>query len=118
MIREPTCYENPEKPTCIDLILINSTWQFQATLTLDTGLSDFRKTVVTAFKSEFSHQKLKMISYRNSKHFDRNNFEKKIKNTLNRQKVSPKDFLAFKYIVLEALNMHAPLKTKYLRANH
>ena len=34
------------------------------------------------------------------------------------QKILPKDFLAFKNIVLEALNLHAPLKTKYLRAHH
>ena len=53
-----------------------------------------------------------MISYRNSKQFDRNNFEKEIKNTLITQKVSPKDFLAFKYIVLEALNLHAPSKLR------
>ena len=37
---------------------------------------------VAAFKSEFPYQKLKMISYRNYKHFDRNNFEKEIKNKL------------------------------------
>ena len=30
----------------------------------------------------------------------------------------PKDFSAFKNIVLEALNLHAPLKTKYLWENH
>ena len=34
------------------------------------------------------------------------------------RKISPKDFSAFKNIVLKALNLHAPLKTKYLRANH
>ena len=49
---------------------------------------------------------------------DRNNFEKEIKNALIKQKISPKGFLTFKNIVLEALNLHAPLKTKYLRANH
>ena len=58
------------------------TRQFQATLTLDTGLSDFHKMVLAAFKLESPHQKLKMISYRNYKHFNRNNFEKEIKNTL------------------------------------
>ena len=73
---------------------------------------------VAAFKSEFPHQKPKMISYRNYNHFDRSNFVKEIKNTLIIQKISPKDFLAIKNIVLEALNLHAPLKTKYLRANH
>ena len=118
LIKKPTCYKNPEKPTCTDLILTNSPRQFQATLTLETGLSDFHKITVAAFKSEFPHQKPKMISYRNYKQFDRNDFEKKNKNTLILRKISPKDFLAFKNIFLEALNLHAPLKTKYLRANH
>ena len=70
LIKEPTCYKNPEKPACIDLILTNSPRQFQATLTQKTGLSDFHKMTVAAFKSEFLHQKLKMISYCNYKHFD------------------------------------------------
>ena len=118
LIKKTACYKNPEKPTCIDLILTNSPRQFQATLTLEIGLSDFHKMVLASFKSESPHQKPKMISYRNYKHFDRNNFEKEIKNTLTIQKISPKDFLPFKNIVLEALNLHAPLKTKYLRANH
>ena len=104
--------------TSIYLILTNSPRQFQATLTLETGLADFHKMTVAAFKSEFPHQKPKMISYRNYKHFDRNNFEKEIKITLLLQKISPKDFSAFKNIVLEALNLHASLETKYLQANH
>ena len=118
MIKEPTCYKNPEKPTCIDLILTNSPRQFQATLMLETGLSYFHKMTVAAFKSEFLHQKPKMISYRNYEHFNRNNFEKEIKNTLIIQKISPIDFLAFKNIVLEGLNLHASLRTKYSQANH
>ena len=56
---------------------------------------------VAAFKSGFQYKKPKMISYRNYKHFDRNNFEKEIKSTLIIQKISPKDFSAFKNIVLE-----------------
>ena len=59
-----------------------------------------------------------MISYRKYKHFDWNNFDKEIKNTLLLQKISSKDFSAFKNIVLEALNLHASLKTKYFRENH
>ena len=58
LIEEPTCYKNPEKPT-LDLILSNFPRQFQATLTLETGLSDFHKMTVAAFKSEFPHQKQK-----------------------------------------------------------
>ena len=65
LIKKPTCYKNPEKPTCTDLILTNSPRQFQAMPTLETGLSHFHKMTVAAFKSEFPHQKPKMISYRN-----------------------------------------------------
>ena len=101
LIKEPTCYKNPEKPTCIDLILTNFPRQFQATLTLQAGLSDFHKMTVAAFKSEFPHQKPKMISYRNYKHFDRNNFEKEIKNTLLLERISPKNFSAFKNMFLK-----------------
>ena len=83
-------------------------------LTLETGLSDFHKMTVAASKSEFSHQKPKMIFNRNYEHFDRNNVEKEFKNTLLLKKISPKDFSAFKNIVLKTLNLHAPSKTKYL----
>ena len=114
LIKQPTCYKNYEKPACIDLILTNGPGQFQATLTLETGLSDFHKMTVATFKSYISHQKPKMISNRNYKHCHRNNVEKEFKNTLLLQKISPKDFAAFKKIVLKTLNLHAPSKTKYL----
>ena len=39
IIRDKTCYKNPENPKCIDLIMINMT-KSQAT---ETGLSDFHK---------------------------------------------------------------------------
>ena len=49
LVKESTCYKNLDKPACIDLILTNSPRQFQATLTLETGLSDFHKMSVAAF---------------------------------------------------------------------
>ena len=36
MINKPTCYKNPDKLTCIDLIL-----KFQNSCVIETGLSDF-----------------------------------------------------------------------------
>ena len=114
LIKDTTCYRNTEKPTCIDLILTNCQRQFQATLTLETGLSDFQKMTVAAFKSEFSHQKPKIISNRNYEHLDRNNVEKEFKNMLLLKKISPKYFSAFKNIVLKTLYLHAPSKAKDL----
>ena len=117
LINEPICYKNPDKPTCIDLILTNFPWQFHATLALETCFSDFHKIAVAAFKSELPYHKPKMISYRNYKQINRNNFEEEIKKTIITQKISHK-YLAFKNIVLETLNLRAPLKFKYLRAWH
>ena len=104
LIKEPTCYKNYEKTTCIDLILTNCPKQFQAALTLETGLSDFHKMTVAIFKSYISHQKPKMIFNRNYKHFHRTNVVKEFKNTLLLQKISPKDFSTFKNVVLKTLN--------------
>ena len=52
IIKEPTCYKNPDNPTCIDLILTNCPKNFQESSTLETGISDFYKMVLTVFKSE------------------------------------------------------------------
>ena len=112
LIKEPTCYKNPDKPTCIDLILTKSPRQLHATLALETGLSNLHKMAVAAIKSKLPHKKPKTISYRNHKYFDRNNFEKEINNTFITQKISPKNFLAFKNIVLEALNLVCSLKNQ------
>ena len=43
LVKDPTCYKNPSKPTCIDLILTNFPKSFQQTQTIKTGLSDFHK---------------------------------------------------------------------------
>ena len=40
LIKEPTCFKNPENPTCIDLILANKPLSFKNTYVIETGLSD------------------------------------------------------------------------------
>ena len=49
--KEPTCFKNPNNPSCIDLFLTNTVRSFQETQLFETGLSDFHKLVVTIFKS-------------------------------------------------------------------
>ena len=41
MISKPTCYKNPDKATCIDLILTNCPRSFQNSCVIETGISDF-----------------------------------------------------------------------------
>ena len=64
LIKEPTCFKNPDKPTCIDLILTNRPDLFQHSSAFDTGLSDFYLLTVTEFKMGFQKLKPKIIAYR------------------------------------------------------
>ena len=50
IVKQKTCFKNPDRPTCIDLILTNSSRTFQDTYAVETGLSDFHKLVVTVLK--------------------------------------------------------------------
>ena len=53
LIKVPTCYKNPEKPSCIDLLLTNRPKSFQNSSVVETGLSDFHKMAVTVMKTTF-----------------------------------------------------------------
>ena len=75
MIKEPTCYKNLDNPTCVDLVLTNCPDNFQESPTLETGLSDFQKMVLTVFKSEAPNLTPRVVSYRKHKHFDSDKFK-------------------------------------------
>ena len=64
LIKVPTCFKNPENPSCIDLILTNNPFSFQNSGAIETGLSDFHKMIVTVMKT--TNQKLdpKITHYR------------------------------------------------------
>ena len=47
LIKKPTCFKNPDSPTCIDLILTNRQKSFQNSTIIETGLSDYHKLTVT-----------------------------------------------------------------------
>ena len=63
--KEPTCFENPNNPSCIELFLTNRSRYFQNTSTTETGISDIYKLVVTVLKMFYKKQKPKIIQYRN-----------------------------------------------------
>ena len=47
---EPACSNNFDNPSCIDLFLTNSSKSFEKCLTLETGISDFHKLIITILK--------------------------------------------------------------------
>ena len=50
LIKQPTSYKNPKKPTCIDLILTNVPQMLQSTCVIVKGLSDFHLMTVTVIR--------------------------------------------------------------------
>ena len=72
--KEPTCFKNPNNPSCIDLFLTNTIRSFQETQVFETGLSDFHKLVVTVLKSTFPKSRPKIITYRSYKNFSKDLF--------------------------------------------
>ena len=51
LVKDRTCYKNPFKPNCIDLILTNFPKSFQHTQTIEAGLSGFHKLTLTVLKT-------------------------------------------------------------------
>ena len=74
MINKPTCYKNPDKPTCIDLILTDCPGSFQNSSVIETDLSDFHKMVVTVMKIPYRKTEPRVINYRDYKIFSYEGF--------------------------------------------
>ena len=109
LIKEPTCFKNPENPTCIDLILTNKPLSFKNTYVIETGLSDFQKMVVTVMKMHFSKMKLQVITYREYKDFHNETFLDLLKHEVNVQQqfLTEKGLDAFPTICTEIFDKHA-----------
>ena len=118
IVKEPTCYKNPENPSCIDLFLTNCPRSFHNTCLYETGLSDFHKLLVTNLRTSFESMPPNIIKYRNYKNFHKAKFQCLFKKRLNDFNANEITMDIFKMTFLNVLNKFSPLKKKYLRANH
>ena len=78
MVNRPTYFKNPEKPSCKDLILTNYPRIFQNSCTIETGLSEFHKVVVTVMKITYKKSQPKIIIYRSYKYFNNEDFRENL----------------------------------------
>ena len=53
LVKEKTCFKNPNNPSCIDLFITNNKHSFKNTTTVCTGASDVHKMVLTILKTTF-----------------------------------------------------------------
>ena len=116
--KEPTCFKNYMSPSCIDLYLTNCPKSFESTLTIETGISDFDKLIVTVLKVKHEKVPPKIIQCRHYKNFDSTRVFEKLQVRLTHLNMNSLDFGSLKKCFIELLNKVAPLKTKFLRANH
>ena len=118
IIKEKTCFKNPENPTCIDLILTNRSRSFQDSTVVETGLPDFHKMCETVMKMYHCKQRPSVITYRKFKHFSNIEFMKDLEKHLTKfEHFNNIPSNLFKETVNKTLKKHAPSKKKYVRAN-
>ena len=53
LIKQPTCYEKPNNPTCIDLVLYNTPSSFQSTCVTETRYYQVSFNELTVMKTSF-----------------------------------------------------------------
>ena len=63
LLKGSICFRNPDKRTCISLILINKSKSFQAIQIIETGISDFHRMVMTVLKVYFKKKGPSVIQY-------------------------------------------------------
>ena len=78
MINKPTCHKNPDKPTCIDLILTDCPGSFQNSCVIETGLSDFHTMIVTVIKTFYRRIEPRVINYLDYKSFSNEGFRESL----------------------------------------
>ena len=64
LIKKSACSKNPNKPSCIDLMLTNKPRNFKHSCVIETGLSDFHRMTVTVLKATFEKLQLRVVNYR------------------------------------------------------
>ena len=99
------------------MILTNRKDNFENSTTLETGLSDDHKMIITVMKCKFKKKDPKIINFRCYKNFDENLFRNELKNAL-RDTDKELNYDYFKQAFVNILNIHAPMKKKFIRGNN
>ena len=115
LVKEPTCYKNPDNPSCVDLFITNRTGSFMKTTAVSTGLSDFHKMVVTVMRTTFPKTGPLTVRFRDFCKYDSTAFGIDLDRRMRNQ---PVNYDTLEKIFLETLDLHAPQKSKVVRANH
>ena len=112
LVKDFTCFKNPNNPSCIDLFLTNSYRSFMKTITISTGLSDFHNMIVTVLRTKFPKREPKVLLYRDLSKFIIINFRNELREEL--QKIKGNCYHEFEKVYLKVLDKHGPIKKSLL----
>ena len=110
--------KNPNNPSSIDVILTNRAKSFQNSITIETGLSDHHKMILTVLNTYVKKRDPTVIKYRNYKNFDENLFRYQLIDSLQNIDKTIMKYDEFNECFMNALDKHAPMKKKTLRGNN
>ena len=111
LIKEPTCYKNPDNPSSIDLTLKNSPRIFQGSCVMETGLSDFHRMTVTIMTAIFPRLPPKIRTSRNYNKFYNLNFRETLVKDLSLTNAWNNDISNFIDICMRSLEKHVTLNS-------
>ena len=119
MVKGKTCFMSTEGSS-IDVMLTNKPRSFFKTYTIETGLSDHHKLILTFLRSHYSNKlKAKKIIYRDIKNINYEQFEYDIA-TLPMDEIHrfPDPYTGFSTLFKSIVDRHAPIKTNIIRGNN
>ena len=110
LVKQKICFQNPENPSCVDLILTNSSRSFQNSNVFETGLSDFHKLTTAVLKQYFPQPKPKVINYRDHRKFRNDEFRAQLDNEILKHDINNMEYQHFLNTSIEILNKNASMK--------
>ena len=87
-------------------------------MTIETGLSDYHKMIVTVLKVHFKKNEPITIRFRSYKKFNESIFRENLLINLQNSCEETMSYDDFKEIFMKVLNLHAPMKKKLVRGNN
>ena len=114
-MKENTCWKS-KTGSCIDLILSNKKFSLKHTGTVETGLSDHHLLIYSMLKTNYTKLPPRRYTYRNYKKLNEYQFICDLQYNLNQYIIF--NYSDFESLFHDLLQKHAPLKTKFLRANN
>ena len=116
LVKDPTCFKNLSNHSCIGLHLTNRKGYFKNTIVAETSISYYHMLTITILKSNMPRCKPKVISYRDYRNFDENSFVYDVITSLNQIQPLDLTYNLFDETLIEIIDIHAPCKSKYVRA--